>query len=93
MPPKNNNRAWGHDFFLEHPSASLIPKVPDAYADDKLTRKKVICKLCFQSHVAEEFRRDEADVQAGTRSIVRDQRTIEESCMQSNSLPKSLTLI
>ena len=80
MPPKNNTRSWGYEYFLEHPSASLIPKIPSAFADDKMMRKKIFCKMCFAACVQDEMKSDDEAVQAGTRSTVRDQQTIEEAC-------------
>ena len=80
MPPKNNACSWGHDYFLKHPSASFTPKVPAAFADDKLMRKKVFCKLCFAASVRDEIKNDNEAIQAGTRSVAREQQTIEEAC-------------
>ncbi|KAF8164061.1 ribonuclease H-like domain-containing protein [Pholiota molesta] len=73
MPPQ----IWGHEFFFEHPSAKLLPKVREAWTSDKLDRKKAFCFRCYDAYYREEVRRDQEEVHNQTRAAARDKETID----------------
>ncbi|KAF8173672.1 hypothetical protein BJ912DRAFT_1065042 [Pholiota molesta] len=73
MPPP----VWGHNFFMEHPSAKILPKVRDAYTSDKMDRKKGFCIRCYQAFFQAELASDDAAMRAQMRASVRDKGMID----------------
>ncbi|KAI0041561.1 hypothetical protein FA95DRAFT_1610932 [Auriscalpium vulgare] len=79
-----HTRGWWRAHFYDHP---LLPlKAPEAYADTRKDKAKVACKACFDTRVADEHARDEAELQSGARGSTRDSSAIQ-STLWSIDLP------
>lgn len=77
MPPQ----VWGHEYFFEHPSAKINPKVPEAWCATKLDRKKAFCIRCYEAYFQAELVSDDAAVRAQLRTAIRDKDTIDAACV------------
>jgi len=71
---------WGHEFFQDHPSAKVHPKVREAYSNDKMDRKKIFCSLCWISEFSSEVKKDEEEMAAGLRTESRSNDSIIAFC-------------
>lgn len=71
-------RGWWRALFIDHPG--VASRAPESFAGAG-DEHKVWCRKCFDARVSSEILNDEAGVTAGMRTSVRDQQTIENTCV------------